>query len=71
MADTPEKKKEPLNPSLPQHTVRYLRRLTKTGVHGTTVSAVARTLIQDQIKALIAAGALHWEFAEDAEEGDD
>jgi hypothetical protein len=57
-----DKKTEQLNPSLSPHTLKYLRRLTKTGVHGKTVSAVARTLIQDQIKQLIVQGALRWEF---------
>jgi hypothetical protein len=48
----------------PRNTVKYLQRLTKTGVHGKTVSTVARTLIQDQIKLLIQQGALRWEFDE-------
>lgn len=59
-----DKKPEQVNPSLSPHTVKYLRRLTKTGVHGKTVSTVARTLIQDQIKLLIQQGALRWEFDE-------
>ena len=59
-----EKKAEQVNPSLSPHTVKYLRQLTKTGVHGKTVSTVARTLIQDQIKLLIQQGALRWEFDE-------
>jgi hypothetical protein len=71
MADSPEKKKESTNPNLPQHTYRYLRRLTKTGLHGKTVGAVTRTLIQDQIKLLIAAGALRWEFSDEIDEGDE
>lgn len=61
-----DKRPDQVNPSLSAHTVKYLRRLTKTGVHGKTVSTVARTLIQDQIKLLIVQGALRWEF-DDAE----
>lgn len=67
----------PLNPSLPAWTFRYLRILRRSGLHGSTESAVARTLIQDAIKALIREGALKMEFdesapvpgAESAEEG--
>ena len=65
MAETPEKKKpEQINPSLSPQTVRYLRRLARSGLHGTTPSAVARTLIQDQIKTLIQQGAIRMEFAD-------
>lgn len=74
MAETTEKKKTPeqINPSLSRQTRRYLRKLKRSGVHGTTESAVARTLIQDQIKLLIVQGALEMEFADDDEEdGDD
>ena len=74
MAETTEKKKAPeqINPSLSRQTRRYLRKLKRSGVHGTTESAVARTLIQDQIKLLIVQGALKMEFADDDEEdGDD
>jgi hypothetical protein len=62
---------EPLNPSLSRQTFRYLRLLRRSGVHGKTVSAVARTLIQDQIKALIREGAIKMEFAEELEEGEE
>ncbi len=57
----------PLNPSVPAHTHRYFQQLRKTGVHGTTISEVARTLIYDQIKYLLKKGALRWEY----DEGDD
>jgi hypothetical protein len=62
---------EPVNPSLSRHTVMYLRKLKRTGLHGNSLGAVARTLIQDQIKALIREGSLAMEFFEDddSEEG--
>lgn len=73
MADQPDYKKiEPVNPSLSRHTVRYLKRLKRSGLHGATIGTVARTLIQDQIKLLIAQGALPMEFSvDDAGEDDE
>ena len=59
------KKTPPLNPSVPAHTHRYFRQLLKTGVHGTKVSEVARTLIYDQIKCLLKKGVLRWEYDEE------
>lgn len=72
MANTSDKQKasEPLNPSLGRQTFRYLRRLKRSGLHGKTVSEVARTLILDQIKTLIREGSLQMEFSEDDEEGE-
>jgi hypothetical protein len=71
MAPADEKKKpEQINPSLSRQTRKYLRKLKRSGVHGTTESAVARTLIQDQIKALIAQGSLQMEFADEDEEAE-
>jgi len=55
------KKAAPLNPSLPPETIKYLKKLTKTGVHGKTPSEVARVLIWDQIKQLINDGVIDWE----------
>jgi hypothetical protein len=60
-------KPEQINPSLSPQTRKYLRKLKRSGVHGTTESAVARTLIQDQIKALIAQGSLEMTFADEDE----
>ena len=57
-----DKKADQVSPNLSAHTIKYLKRLTKTGVHGKTITTVARTLIQDQIKLLIVQGALRWEF---------
>lgn len=73
MASIDEKKKpEQINPSLSKQTRKYLRKLKRSGLHGTTESAVARTLIHDQIKVLIAQGFLEMEFAEEDEvEGED
>lgn len=69
MPDEPKSKKtDPLNPSLPSHTHRYLRQLTRTGVHGKTPSEVARVLIYDQIKYLLHKGVIRWEHAENGEE---
>jgi hypothetical protein len=70
MPDQPPKKTEPINPSLSPQTVRYLKRLSKSGLHGKTPSEVARILIQDQIKTLIREGAITMEFAidDDSEE---
>jgi hypothetical protein len=62
------KKATPLNPSLPPETIKYLQRLTKTGVHGKTPSEVARVLIWDQIKALIREGVIKWEKDADNEQ---
>ena len=65
MADEQKSKKaDALNPSLPPHTHRYLRQLTKTGVHGKTPSEVARILIYDQIKYLLHKGVIRWEYDE-------
>ena len=63
MADS-SKKPPPLNPSVPAHTHRYFRQLLRTGVHGTTVSEVARTLIYDQLKYLLKKGVIRWEYDE-------
>lgn len=77
MAPPDRKTSDQINPSLAPHTIKYLRRLTKTGVHGKTISTVARTLILDQIKLLIQQGALRWEFddgeptADESDEGSD
>ena len=72
MADSADKKKiEPVNPSLSRHTVLYLRRLKRSGLHGGSIGAVARTLIQDQIKALIREGSLTMEFFEDEDGGEE
>jgi hypothetical protein len=72
MADKTEKKgPEPVNPSLSKHTVTYLRKLRRTGLHGNSIGAVARTLIQDQIKALIREGSLKMDFFEDEDVGGD
>lgn len=68
---TGSKKAGPLNPSLPKHTHRYLRQLTKTGVHGKTVAAVARILIYDQLKWLLNKEVIRWEYAENGEESED
>lgn len=62
------KKAAPLNPSLPPETIKYLKKLTKTGVHGKTPSEVARVLIWDQIKALIKEKVIEWELDTDAED---
>ena len=59
------KKAAPLNPSLPPETIKYLKKLTKTGAHGKTPSEVARVLIWDQIKALIRDGVIEWELDTD------
>ena len=65
----------PINLNLSRQTVRYLQLLKRSGIHGNKIGIVARTLVQDQIKALIREGALHMEFdpdgddAEDGEEG--
>lgn len=56
-----QQKASPLNPSLPPETIKYLKRLTKTGVHGKTASEVARVLIWDQIKMLIREGVIDWD----------
>jgi hypothetical protein len=72
MVEPPSKKKsDPINPNLPPRTVRYLKRLTRSGLHGKTVSTVARILIQDQIKTLIREGALKMEFAEDDDDSEE
>jgi len=73
MASPPDYRKiEPVNPSLPEHTVKYLHRLKRSGLHGSSVGAVARTLIQDQIKFLIQQGVLKIEFSvDDADDSDD
>ncbi len=73
MASPPTSKKaDPLNPSLPKHTQRYLRQLMKTGVHGKSVSEVARILIYDQIKYLLHKGVIRWEYDEgDEAQGDE
>ena len=65
------KKATPLNPSLPPETIIYLKRLTKTGVHGKTPSEVARVLIWDQIKTLIREGVIDWEIDSSAKNGED
>ena len=65
------KKAGPLNPSIPKHAHNYLRQLTKTGVHGKTVAAVARTLIYDQLKWLLSQGVIRWVYAENDEEAED
>ena len=66
--DTDPKTPAPLNPSLPRHTHKYLKQLTKTGVHGTKLAEVARTLIYDQIKYLLSKGVIRWEYAENDDE---
>jgi hypothetical protein len=72
VADQPDYKKiEAINPSLSRHTVRYLKRLKRSGLHGATIGTVARTLIQDQIKLLIQQGVLPMEFSVDDREGDE
>ena len=65
MADSPKKSPAALNPSIPAHTHRYFQQLRKTGVHGTTVSEVARILIYDQIKYLLKKGVIRLEYDED------
>ena len=65
------KKPGPLNPSIPKHTHKYLRQLTKTGVHGKTIGEVARVLIYDQLKWLLSKGVIRWEYAENGEEAED
>ena len=63
------KKAKPLNPSLPPETIKYLQKLTKTGVHGKTPSEVARVLIWDQIKWLINQKVIEWEKGDGPEGG--
>lgn len=65
------KKAGPLNPSIPKHTHRYLKQLTKTGVHGKTVGEVARILIYDQLKWLLSKGVIRWDYAQNGEEVED
>ena len=60
-----------INPSLPRRTVRYLERLTKTGVHGKTASEVARILVWDAIKRLLDQGVIAWDLGEDDDEDED
>jgi hypothetical protein len=62
---------EPINPGLSAHTVMYLRKLRRSGLHGNSLAAVARTLIQDQIKALIREGSIKMDFFEDEESGEE
>lgn len=64
-------KAAPLNPSLPPETIKYLKKLTKTGVHGKTPSEVARVLIWDQIKALIREGVIQWDVGEAENSGEE
>jgi hypothetical protein len=66
-----EKKAPPINLNLSRHTVRYLKRLKRSGLHGNKIGIVARTLVQDQIKALIQQGALRMEFDEDESDDDE
>ena len=58
----PEEKAPAINLNLPRQTVRYLQMLRRSGLHGKQLGVVARTLVQDQIKALIREGALKMEF---------
>ena len=62
-----KKKAAPLNPSLPPETMKYLKKLTKTGVHGKTPSEVARVLIWDQIKWLISQKVIDWDLGDGPE----
>jgi len=62
------KKAAPLNPSLPPETIKYLKKLTKTGVHGKTPSEVARVLIWDQIKTLIREKVIEWEVGDEPDD---
>ena len=59
-----------LNPSLTVQTYRYLQRLKRSGLYGSTESEVARILIQDQLKLLTDKGVLPLQFdeAEDVKE---
>jgi hypothetical protein len=59
-----KKKKDAVNANLPPEIIIYLRRLKRSGLYGKALGTIARTLIQDQIKALIADGSLRMEFAE-------
>ena len=52
----------PINLNLPHQTVRYLLMLKRSGLYGNQLGVVARTLVQDQIKALIEQGSLRMEF---------
>ncbi len=70
--DKPEKKKkDAVNPNLKRDTIRYLKQLKRSGLHGDALGTVARTLIQDQIKLLISHGALRMEFSFDDDEPDE
>lgn len=67
-----EKKTAPaINLNLPHQTVRYLQMLARSGVHGSRIGVVARTLVQDQIKALIREGSLKMEFDPSPADGDE
>jgi hypothetical protein len=59
-----------INLNVSRQTVRYLQTLKRSGLYGNKVGIVARTLVQDQIKALIAQGSLKMEF-DPADGGDD
>ena len=72
MAESPDYRKiEAVNPSLSRHTVRYLKKLARTGLYGGTPGTVARALIQDHLKLLIQQGVLEIEFSTDDRDGDD
>ncbi len=64
------KRPEVANPNLDARTISYLKKLRKSGLHGKKLGTVARILITDQIKHLIAIGALKMEFYEGGDELD-
>ena len=66
-----KKKKDAINPNLPPETVRYLKQLKRSGLHGKALGTIARILIQDQIKLLIAQGSLRMEFSVGDDDSDD